>query len=394
MQRSEATASALPDQDYVDHILRTMINTLIVVDRTGMVKAVNHAACELLSYHEDELIGQPITQIFTELDPFQGWTNVELFYHAKDGTRIPVLFSSSVLRNHEGKTQGVVCIAQDLTAYQQAEETLRQHTEELLRSNTELEQFASVASHDLQEPLSMVTGYIQLLAQCYRGQLDPHADEFIGYAVEGLERMRTLIRDLLEYARVGTQGKPVEVTDSCEAVLQALANLRMATHMARAEVTFDPLPIVVADHAQLVQVFQNLVANALKFHGDAPPQVHISASQEDRSWKFSVRDNGIGIEPKFAERIFAIFQRLHTTAEYPGTGIGLAICKKVIERHGGQIWVESSLGHGATFFFTLRADMIAESRVIRRCPPRNCSSSPPGSSSGCAMPLTGTTSPP
>ncbi len=379
MQRSEATASALPDQEYVEHVLHSMINTLIV-DRTGKVKAVNHAGCALLGYHEEELIGQPMTQVFTGLDPFQGWANVELFYTSKEGKRIPVLFSSSVLRDHEGEMQGAVCVAQDITARKQAEETLRQQAEELVRSNAELEQFASVASHDLQEPLSMVTGYIRLLAQRYRGQLDPHADEFIDYAVEGLERMRTLIRDLLEYARVGTQGKPFEVTDSCEAVLQALANLRMATHMAKAEVTFDPLPIVVADHAQLVQVFQNLVANALKFHGDAPPQVHLSANQEDQSWKFSVHDNGIGIEPKFAERIFAIFQRLHTTAEYPGTGIGLAICKKVIERHGGRIWVESSLGHGATFFFTLRADMIAESRVIRRCPPKNCSSSPLGSS--------------
>lgn len=343
----------LVDKEYVDNILRSMINTLIVVDQRGMVKTVNHAACELLGYHAEELIGQPLTRVFTGMDPFHGWANVELFYLSKEGTRIPVLFSSSVLRDNEGEVQGVVCVAQDITARKQAEESLRVRAEELVRSNAELEQFASVASHDLQEPLRMVASYVQLLAQRYRGQLDPNADEFIAYAVDGVERMRTLTRDLLEYARVGTQGKPFELTDCSAVVHQALANLQIAIDTVGAVVTCDPLPPVAADPSQLAQVFQNLLTNALKFHGTQPPRVHISATREDQSWVFAVQDHGIGIEPQYAERIFAIFQRLHTTAQYPGTGIGLAICKKVIERHGGRIWVESSLGRGATFFFTL-----------------------------------------
>jgi len=345
----------LVDKEYVDNILRSMINTLIVVDQHGKVKTVNHAACELLGYRAEELIGQSITRVFIGIDPFHGWANVELFYISNEGTRIPVLFSSSILRDNEGELQGVVCVAQDITARKQAEEALRQRAEELVRSNAELEQFASVASHDLQEPLRMVASYVQLLAQRYRGQLDANADEFIAYAVDGVERMRTLIHDLLEYARVGTQGKPFELTEGSAVVSQALANLRIAIDTVGAVVTCDPLPTVAADPSQLVQVFQNLLANALKFHGTQPPRVHISATRQEQHWVFAVRDNGIGIELQYAERIFAIFQRLHTTAQYPGTGIGLAICKKVIERHGGRIWVESSLGHGATFFFTLPA---------------------------------------
>jgi signal transduction histidine kinase len=243
--------------------------------------------------------------------------------------------------------------ATDITERKRAEESLSKRTEDLARSNADLERFAYVASHDLQEPLRMVASFTQLLAKRYRGKLDADADEFIGYAVDGARRMQALINDLLTYSRVGTRGKKWAPT-SCEAVLEAAQmNLKNAIEETGGVVTHDPLPTVQADETQLRQVFQNLVGNALKFHGSAPPRVHVSAQEVDGEWRFSVRDDGIGIDPQYAERIFVIFQRLHTEAEYPGTGIGLAISKKIVERHGGRIWVESAPGHGATFYFTL-----------------------------------------
>jgi len=256
----------------------------------------------------------------------------------------------------------------DITERRRAEAKLKHTVADLERSNAELEQFAYVASHDLQEPLRMVSSYVQLLAQRYKGQLDADADDFIAYAVDGANRMQALINDLLTYSRVGTRGKPPEPTD-CEAVLdQALANLQVAIEESGAVVTHDGLPTVMADDSQLVQLFQNLIDNGIKFRSEGPPRVHVSAKRlplpqagEGRGgggseWAFSVRDNGIGIDPEFFERIFIIFQRLHSREEHPGTGIGLAICKKIVERHGGDIWVESEPGKGSTFFFTMRSE--------------------------------------
>jgi signal transduction histidine kinase len=234
---------------------------------------------------------------------------------------------------------------------------------ELARSNADLEQFAYVASHDLQEPLRMVASYTQLLAKRYRGRFDRDADEFIGYAVNGAHRMHALINDLLAYSRVGTRGKVPAPTNSADALETALRNLRAAIEESDGRVTHDPLPVVRADETQLCQVFQNLVGNALKFHGPEPPRVHVSAQRDSGNWRFSVRDNGIGIDPESAQRIFVVFQRLHTSAEYPGTGIGLAIAKKIVERHGGRVWVESKPGDGATFYFTLRGESEVEKTV-------------------------------
>jgi signal transduction histidine kinase len=226
---------------------------------------------------------------------------------------------------------------------------------DLARSNTELEQFAYVASHDLQEPLRMITGYTSLLAKRYRGKLDGDADEFIGYATDGAKRMHALINDLLTYSRVGTRGKEFSPTD-CEAVLQAtLAALRPAIEESNAVVAHDPLPTVTADATQLGQLFQNLIGNGIKYRDSKPPVIQVSSKREGSQWLFSVRDNGIGIDPKYAERIFVIFQRLHNREDYPGTGIGLTVCKKIVERHGGRIWVESQPGQGATFYFTIPA---------------------------------------
>ncbi|WP_257457605.1 PAS domain-containing sensor histidine kinase [Archangium lipolyticum] len=235
----------------------------------------------------------------------------------------------------------------------QAELALR--AQELARSNADLEQFAYVASHDLQEPLRMVASYVQLLSRRYKGKLDADADEFIHYAVDGANRMQALINDLLAYSRVGTRGKEPHPVSLEKCAARALSYLRLAQEETGAELTVEPLPWVKGDETQLVQLLQNLVGNALKFRGDKPPRIRVSATRQDDTVTVSVEDNGIGIEPQYYERIFAIFQRLHGKEEYPGTGIGLSICKKIVERHGGRIWVESTPGQGSTFRFTLAA---------------------------------------
>ncbi len=257
------------------------------------------------------------------------------------------------LRDREGRMVKWFGTSSDIEDQKRAEEQVRRSLADLERSNKELEQFAYVASHDLQEPLRMVSSYTQLLAQRYEGQIDDKAKKYIRYAVDGAIRMQSLINDLLAYSRVGTQGQPLEPTDSHSVLGEALRNLAATTEENRAIITNDDLPTVRADASQLVQVFQNLLANAIKFRGKDLPRVHVSAQDQGGEWIFSVKDNGIGIEPQHAERVFVIFQRLHTREEYPGTGIGLAVCKRIVERHGGKIWFESEPGNGATFFFTV-----------------------------------------
>jgi len=244
-------------------------------------------------------------------------------------------------------------LATELEERRRAEQLLAYYAEDLKRSNAELEEFAYVASHDLQEPLRMVASFTQLLARRYRGKLDKDADEFIAYAVDGANRMQQLLNDLLAYSRVGTRGRPLVPVDCNSVLAKARANLFMSLEESGAKLSSDPLPMVRGDEVQLVQLFQNLIANALKFRGANPPEIQIATQETDDSWIFAVRDNGIGIAPAHQQRIFLIFQRLHPRSEYAGTGIGLAICKKIVERHGGRIWVESEPGHGATFYFSL-----------------------------------------
>lgn len=269
--------------------------------------------------------------------------------------RNPYELSFSPIHDDNGRIIGAVYILRDITERRKAEEALALKSADLARSNQELEQFAYIASHDLQEPLRMVSSYVQLLAKRYRGKLDPDADEFIGFAVDGAARMQRLINDLLLYSRVGTRGKPFEPIDSYQALAAALDNLQLAIADNGAAVSHDTLPTVMADGSQLTQLFQNLIGNAIKFHGAAPPRIHVSAREQENEWLFSIRDNGIGIAAEDFERIFVIFQRLHSRGDYPGTGIGLAVCKRIVERHGGKIWLESEPGKGTTFFFTLPA---------------------------------------
>ena len=272
---------------------------------------------------------------------------------AKDGRIIPVEAHDTVILDNKGAPVGMRGVTMDISERKRTEEALAGYARELARSNEELQQFAYVASHDLQEPLRMVASYLQLLEKRYKNNLDDDAKEFINYAVDGATRMKALINDLLTYSRVGTHGKLFEPVD-CEKIFnRTLANLETKIVESGAVITYDPMPEVIADEGQIVQLFQNLMSNAIKFRGDKTPEIHVGAKRTGREWQFCVRDNGIGIAPEFIDRIFVLFQRLHTIDEYEGTGIGLAICKKVVERHGGRIWVESQPGRGATFYFTI-----------------------------------------
>jgi light-regulated signal transduction histidine kinase (bacteriophytochrome) len=281
---------------------------------------------------------------------------IEFVGRRKDGSNLLIEITLSILQGAEDILVPVAI--RDITAHKKAEANLRQTVTELNRSNDELAQVAYVASHDLQEPLRMVVSYMQLLSRRYKGKLDSDADEFIAFAVEGAGRMQQLIRDLLAHSRVGTKGKELMEISSEEALDHAILNLGAAIEDTGALVTRGPLPRVLADEGQLVQLFQNLVGNAIKFQSPGVPRVHISSvgtehKNGEKRWVFSVQDNGLGIEPKYFERIFGMFQRLHSREEFEGTGIGLAICKKIVERHGGSISVESQPGQGSTFRFGL-----------------------------------------
>jgi light-regulated signal transduction histidine kinase (bacteriophytochrome) len=245
-------------------------------------------------------------------------------------------------------------LQREIEVRKRAEESLKEYSAELARSNADLQQFAYVASHDLQEPLRAVSSFSQLLARRYQGKLDSDADEFISFMVDGATRMQNLINDLLAFSRIGTRGKPFASVE-CENILQTVKeNLDVAIAESGAVITQDPLPALVADQTQLTQLFQNLFSNAIKFRRpEEALRIHVSAARQNSEWRLSVRDNGIGIDPRYFERIFVIFQRLHGREKYPGTGIGLAICKKIVERHRGRIWVESERGQGSTFHFVI-----------------------------------------
>lgn len=363
LETREDLISTTVSKSYVDNILKSMAETLMVIDPDGTIQRVNQAAISLLGYERDELVGRSAGDVFEEgvdvLSLFKQSAlndvirSIDTSVVTKDGRHVAVSLSGSVMRDDDGEIQGMVCVAQDITERKRTQEMLERQTQELARSNDELEQFAWVASHDLQEPLRMVASYTQLLSKRYKGKLDADADEFIAFAVDGATRMRRLINALLELSRVGTRGKDFEATD-CEAVYnRTLVDLEALVEDSGALVTHDRLPTVMGDATQLGQLFQNLIANAIKFRSDKQLTVHVGAERRDGHWVFCVRDNGIGIDPEYAERIFVVFQRLHGKGDRPGTGIGLAICKKIVQLHGGRIWVASLPDEGASFYFTL-----------------------------------------
>jgi PAS domain S-box-containing protein len=348
-------------------IINTSSDAVVSMNEAQQITFFNPGAETTFGYSADEVIGKPIDILIPP--PFRPGHAAQVREFGEgpvaarrmgergqisglrsNGEIFPA--DASIAKMEIAGERIYTAVVRDVTERTRAEQALTRQAAELERSNAELEQFAYVASHDLKEPLRMVASYTQLLARRYGEQLDEDAREFIGYAVDGVNRMQELINDLLLYSRVGTKSGELVPTELDEVLHQTLVTLGPAIEEAGAEVRAEALPVVQGDRVQLMQLFQNLIANAIKFRGDTPPRVQVGARQEEDEWVISVRDNGIGIQPEFAERIFVIFQRLHSRDEYPGTGIGLSICKKIVERHGGRIWVESDPGEGSAFHFT------------------------------------------
>jgi PAS domain S-box-containing protein len=339
-------------------IVEAADDAIIGEDLEGVIVTWNGGARRLYGYSAKEAIGRSAAMLIPPEMPNELWHILKTIrggetmeHHEtvrvrKDGKRLDVSFTLSPIKDGQGKITGIAGIARDITEAKQSEA-------ELLRSNTELEQFAYVASHDLQEPLRAMAGTVQVLQRRYQGQLDARADEIINHAVAAVTRMQTLVSDLLAFSRLNRHGDAFAPIDFAGVLRDVMANLEVAIAESGATITHDDLPEVIADATQLRQLMQNVLSNSIKFRGDQPLKIHVSAQREENTWKFSVRDNGPGIEPQYFERIFIIFQRLVTRDEYPGTGIGLAVCKKIVERHGGRIWLDSDIGSGTTFHFTI-----------------------------------------
>jgi PAS domain S-box-containing protein len=340
---------------------------IFMLDPEGLVASWNDGAERIDGYKADEIIGQHFSCFYAPEDRTSGRPEAALFQALnqgkfeeegwrlrKDGSGFWASVSITPLRDENGELRGFSEVTRDITERKNAQALIVQQVNELSRSNEDLAQFAAVASHDLQEPLRMVIKFTELLSRRYKGKLDTDADELISFAVDGANRMHKLIQDLLSYSRVGTKATGLFEIDSDDAFQLAINNLRGSIEDSAAQVTHDHLPRVLADKPQLVQLFQNLVGNAIKYQKAGIPRIHVSAAMNDsKSWNFSVKDNGLGIDPQNFERIFGMFQRLHTREQFAGTGIGLALCKKIVERHGGNISVESRLGQGSTFHFAL-----------------------------------------
>ncbi|WP_126443917.1 sensor histidine kinase [Sulfuricystis multivorans] len=343
-------------------VFESDLEAVLIVDASGKIVEANHMVAAI-GYRSRDLVGQPLSRLWAaHAEPHfdavwrqaekGGVWHGELWLVKADGGELRARLSIAAVG--EGEERHYVVEFSDITEEWQAARALAEKTAALETSNRELEQFAYVASHDLQEPLRMVASYTQLLARRYRGRLDADADEFIAFAVDGAQRMQTLINDLLKYSRVGTRGKPFAAVSGEKALDAALANPDVAIRESAAVIERAPLPTLWGDEMQLVQLFQNLIGNAIKFKKpDTAPHIRIEAQRTAKAWEIAVADDGIGIAPEYFERIFLIFQRLHPKEQYPGSGIGLAIAKKIVERHGGMIRVESAPGRGARFVFSI-----------------------------------------
>jgi PAS domain S-box-containing protein len=364
VERQRIEGALRESEARISMLLENLPQKIFMKDRNHRWVSINEKLAQDFGIHPEEVVGKVNADLFPKeladkyyeddkriMETGQTEDFEERYFLEDKMTWVQTI--KTPVRDKSGNIVGLLGIFWDITARKNAEDQLRRTLADLERSNKELEQFAYVASHDLQEPLRMVASYTQLLAQRYQGKLDDRARKYINYAVDGAVRMQLLINDLLTYSRIGTKGKPLELTDAHTVLGEAINNLKMNIDEARATIINDELPEVRVDASQLVQLFQNLIINAVKFRGEKRPHVHISARDEGREWLFSVRDNGIGIDQRYADKLFVIFQRLHTKEEYPGSGIGLAICKKIVGRHGGRIWFESVLGKGTTFYFTI-----------------------------------------
>ena len=374
-ERRHNDEALLASEKKVRAVMDSAPDAIVITNDKGQIQMVNLQANKLFGYSRSEFMDRDLSALVVgratsaegaaEADAssrlagdraFRDMRSMATRFDGvrKDGTSFPLDLSRSPL--NIGSEHLLISAIRDRTEREQAEEAMRKFSLDLARSNAELERFAYVASHDLQEPLRMVSSYTQLLAKRYKGKLDSNADEFINYAVDGASRMQKLINDLLALSRVGTQAKPSEPVNTAVTLARVLSDLGPAIEGAGATVVApENMPTVLADATQIGQLFQNLIGNALKFRGATPPRVDIRVAPADDGgfWQFAFQDNGIGIEPQYFERIFVIFQRLHNKESYPGTGIGLAICKKIVERLGGQLWVDSKVGEGTTFLFTL-----------------------------------------
>jgi PAS domain S-box-containing protein len=358
-------------QKYSEELFRHAIDAsptgILMVDGVGKILLANPEAEKLFGHTHEELMGRTVEMLVPErfrqrhIEQRASYDQAprvramgerrELFALRKDGSEFPVGISLNAVSTPHGH-QTLVTIL-DISARKKAERAAAEFTAELSRSNQELQDFAYIASHDLQEPLRMVTSYTELLGERYKGKLDENADKYIAYAVDGARRMQLLIRALLDYARVNSQARPLQPTDSAAVLKTTLTLLHRAIESNNAVIVCGNLPAVMADETQLGQVFQNLIGNALKFHGEKAPRIEIRAEMAADMWRFSVADNGIGMKKENSERIFQMFQRLHTREEYEGTGIGLSLSKRIVERHGGRIWFDSEPGVGTTFHFTM-----------------------------------------
>ena len=348
-------------REYVEGLLEQAPGPILVLDAEGRVTRLNRAFERLTGRSAGGLAGKLLADVLPGIAPTvrearDAPQGVEGTVVHRDGTMRNVLWTAATLRNPDGTIAATVIQGQDVTARVEAELRLRAAIDELEVSNEGLERYAYVASHDLQEPIRTVVSHVQLLQRRYGDQLDEDADEILGYIVEGGLRMQRLVQDLLLVSRIGAKKRPFEPVDVEQVLLDVLRDHRHQIRELGAVVQHDPLPVVCGDPAELPLIFSHLLQNSLKFRSDEPPRIRVMAEREDGWWRFAVADNGIGIEPEYFERIFVLFQRLHTRERYAGTGVGLPIVKKVVERHGGRCWVASMPGAGTTFFFTLPGD--------------------------------------